>query len=584
MALPKLFERIFFRNNTTPALNEDNLNAMSKGIDDIDNRVVELGGKVLEVVPQIEDYLAQADDLVEAMEALSTHPAYIGANGNWWVWSTATSEYIDSGIDASITVNIADITMLPYIDEPYVTNTGTNTDPIFHLFIPRAATIASVTKTGTSGQVDTYTMTLQDGSTFNFTVTNGNGSGDMKAVDYDPTDSVVGAGGIPDFVEDYSETFLENTLKGNIITGVGHSVGTQSTAYPIHAEGTGTTISANAYNAHTEGYNTTVNGSYAHAEGRNTVAAGSASHTEGYSSYAGGYCTHAEGSGSCAIANYAHVEGRNTYVTAAAAEAAHAEGYNSFANGSYSHAEGNSTVASGSGAHSEGTRTTASGSYSHAEGSGSVAGNSYSHAQGVLGKTVGKYEFEAYESNNRKSYDGGNITFAHGTSNPKPTGTGYYDHVIDKSSNNAFSIDERGNFFSTGAHTMMGGYIDGTLVAMGPEIQLEDGACYLLYVNGRDKNTGAWRGAQTFVIDATFHPLGTGATATAQGVPHIQTLGSVGTTPVSLSARVLNTGAAGANSYHSVLGIGSCTTAIGVRWNLVKVLGSVEDFAFGKNV
>ena len=42
MALPKLFQRIFWHNDTTPAINEDNLNAMSKAIDDIDDRLIAL--------------------------------------------------------------------------------------------------------------------------------------------------------------------------------------------------------------------------------------------------------------------------------------------------------------------------------------------------------------------------------------------------------------------------------------------------------------------------------------------------------------------------------------------------------------
>ena len=46
----KLFERIFWHNNTTPAINEDNLNAMSKAIDDIDNRVIDLAADVMETV------------------------------------------------------------------------------------------------------------------------------------------------------------------------------------------------------------------------------------------------------------------------------------------------------------------------------------------------------------------------------------------------------------------------------------------------------------------------------------------------------------------------------------------------------
>lgn len=169
----KLFNRIFWHNNTTPAINEDNLNAMSKAIDDIDNRVIELGADVLEVVPQIQTYLDQAEDLYEAMENLSKHPPYIGTNGNWYVWDTETSTFVDSGIDASITVQIADVTMLAYGTAPYITNTGTSTDPVFHLFIPRAAGITSITKTGTSGLVDTYTIAFQDGNTATFTVTNG---------------------------------------------------------------------------------------------------------------------------------------------------------------------------------------------------------------------------------------------------------------------------------------------------------------------------------------------------------------------------------------------------------------------------
>lgn len=54
MALPKLYDLITWHNNTTPALNEDNLNAMSQAIDDIDDRVIGLAGTILEDVPQIQ--------------------------------------------------------------------------------------------------------------------------------------------------------------------------------------------------------------------------------------------------------------------------------------------------------------------------------------------------------------------------------------------------------------------------------------------------------------------------------------------------------------------------------------------------
>ena len=111
--------------------------------------------------------------LIETAEMINLNPPIIGENGNWWVWNSTQKQYVDSGIDASITVSIADITMLEPSATPYVTNTGTDTDLIFHLFIPRGKGITSITKTGTSGLVDTYTITYSDNSTYTYNVTNG---------------------------------------------------------------------------------------------------------------------------------------------------------------------------------------------------------------------------------------------------------------------------------------------------------------------------------------------------------------------------------------------------------------------------
>lgn len=166
MALPKLFQRIFWANNTAPAINASNLNAMSKAIDDIDDRLIALGNDTMELVPELEE-------MVEKLETMSENPPYIGANGDWYIWNTTTGEYVDSGIDASITVTIADVTTIAYGATPYVTNTGTSTDPVFHLFIPRGSGVSGCSKTGTSGLVDSYRMTFQDGTYFDFNVTNG---------------------------------------------------------------------------------------------------------------------------------------------------------------------------------------------------------------------------------------------------------------------------------------------------------------------------------------------------------------------------------------------------------------------------
>lgn len=70
MSLPKLFERIFWHNDTTPALNETNLNAMSKGLSDVDDRLISLAGTIMEDVPQI----------IEDMEILEPAVASIASN------------------------------------------------------------------------------------------------------------------------------------------------------------------------------------------------------------------------------------------------------------------------------------------------------------------------------------------------------------------------------------------------------------------------------------------------------------------------------------------------------------------------
>lgn len=118
------------------------------------------------------------------------NPPYIGQNGNWWIYNTTSGSFVDSGVDASITVQIADITMLDPDDTPTVTNSGTSTDPVFHLGIPRGKGISGIAKTGTSGLVDTYRITYSDGATYDFTVTNGK-TAYQSAVDggYEKTES-----------------------------------------------------------------------------------------------------------------------------------------------------------------------------------------------------------------------------------------------------------------------------------------------------------------------------------------------------------------------------------------------------------
>lgn len=68
MALPKLFQRIIWHNNTTPAIQEDNLNAMSKGLSDVDDRVIGLAGTIMEDVPQIQENLEEVEAALTTLD------------------------------------------------------------------------------------------------------------------------------------------------------------------------------------------------------------------------------------------------------------------------------------------------------------------------------------------------------------------------------------------------------------------------------------------------------------------------------------------------------------------------------------
>ena len=68
MALSKLYELITWINGTAPALNEDNLNAMSQAIDDIDDRVIDLAGTIMEDVPQIIEDMAILEPAIENID------------------------------------------------------------------------------------------------------------------------------------------------------------------------------------------------------------------------------------------------------------------------------------------------------------------------------------------------------------------------------------------------------------------------------------------------------------------------------------------------------------------------------------
>lgn len=157
--------------------------------------------------------------------AAAAHAPIIGNNGNWFLYNTGTGQYEDSGEPSqgddgvtpviSATASVDANTGTPAVN---VTKTGTDAAPSFGFSFQNlkgdkgdtgntGATgngIASITKTGTSGLVDTYTITYTNGNTDTFTVTNGQdgtGAGDMTKAAYDSNNAVSNAGGIAAYIE-----------------------------------------------------------------------------------------------------------------------------------------------------------------------------------------------------------------------------------------------------------------------------------------------------------------------------------------------------------------------------------------------
>lgn len=123
----------------------------------------------------------------EMASSVALYPPYIGENGNWWVYSTDLLEYIDSGIDASVSVSVGETTTLPAGSQATVTATGTMTDMVLNFGIPR----------GEKGA---------------------NGSGSM--VCDEPTETIIftpgGSGGTNDYVDlDNKPQINSITLQGN---------------------------------------------------------------------------------------------------------------------------------------------------------------------------------------------------------------------------------------------------------------------------------------------------------------------------------------------------------------------------------
>lgn len=372
-----------------------------------------------------------------------------------------------------------------------------------------------------------------------------------------------------------------------------------------HAEGAGTCAS-DSY-SHAEGSNTCASNNSSHAEGAATCSYGAASHAEGAGTCASGDCSHAEGTGTCARGEGSHAEGTSTTAnnpTIAYGKASHAEGMGTYAYDEAAHAEGFITTASGLHSHAEGSSTCAGGSYSHAEGSFTRASGDYSHAGGHSSQSLGHNSFvhgDCLKSENNDQVLFGNgyavnynpkySTFTNGNTDTSSTIENKFAVLTNRTkvrsinSSNGYgdpdrndsyftrgcllNLDDFGNLYLHGAMYKARGTIRNTLVASGRNITLEPGAIYALYCVGWTTSSGAFRGINAYVVGC-----GIGTSTTALAAPRVASIGTTGSACCRLSATYGNS----STPYVPVLGIGCCTTAITIRYTLVKVSGSTDDF------
>lgn len=66
--MEKLYERQIFKNNDIPAINETNLNILTKALDDVDTRVTQIATDVVETIPEIKELAEQVVEIIEATE------------------------------------------------------------------------------------------------------------------------------------------------------------------------------------------------------------------------------------------------------------------------------------------------------------------------------------------------------------------------------------------------------------------------------------------------------------------------------------------------------------------------------------
>lgn len=174
---------------------------------------------------------AKSADAAEKSAEITSHPPYMNQDsGNWLVYNGDTNQYEDTGVRYSLSIiksyssvvsMEADLSNMREGDLVIIaSNVGDEDNSKLYVHAGSAwkylsdlsglegIGIASVTKTSGTGQPgtkDTYTVTLTDGRVATtidiYQGKDGEGVGDMKAENYDPTGAVYAADGIENYIK-----------------------------------------------------------------------------------------------------------------------------------------------------------------------------------------------------------------------------------------------------------------------------------------------------------------------------------------------------------------------------------------------
>lgn len=206
------------------------------------------------LIGNLEGAQGETGNGIESIELTSTSGLVDTYTITYTDGSTSTFT-VHNGAVPTITVNATADALSSATPTVTVTRTGTTDAPIFSMAFSglkgqqgvqgiqgetgeTGNGIASIAKTSTSGKVDTYTITMTDGSTATFTVTNGEdgqGAGDMLQSAYDPDLDVYNAGGIVDYVSAHAALYTAganiNISSGHVISVTGLATVATSGAY-----------------------------------------------------------------------------------------------------------------------------------------------------------------------------------------------------------------------------------------------------------------------------------------------------------------------------------------------------------------